>query len=65
MQNESRIGRGNRHTFFICAFHFCVPTLTLTVLAMRPAETTIAFVCRTAEAAILWVDMVCCVMLGF
>ena len=45
------------HTFPICLFHFCTPTLTFTVFSIKPADTTTAFVCRVTEAAIFWTDI--------
>lgn len=45
--------RERRYTFLIWPSHFCAPTLTFTVLAMRPADTTTALICRAAEAATL------------
>lgn len=50
-------GEGEGCTFLMWAFHFCWPIRTLTVLDMRPAETTTAFICREAEAASFWVDI--------
>ncbi len=44
-------------------FHFWTPTRTFTVFCMRPAETTTAFICREAEAASFWADIVAWVWL--
>lgn len=55
------MGKGRGSTFWICLFHFWTPILTLTVLFMRPEETTTAFICREAEAASFWM---CCDMFG-
>jgi hypothetical protein len=52
---------GGGNTFWICLFHFWTPTLTLTVFAMRPEDTTTALICRDAEAASFWT---CVLILG-
>ena len=54
---------GGIHAFLIWLFHFWAPTRTFTVFCMRPAETTTAFICREAEVASFWVDILRCMRL--